>query len=383
MKNIKKIVFIVRTMVPRVDKRIREFIENGYDVEVYGFEFENVRIKDYLKKSSYYYNILATIPNYPHQLSLGKKAKLFYYKINGVIKQFDKSSTLFYFFTINTSFVTLMIPNLLFINEESDMLFDRAKNPFLRKLIIWTNKWIIKKSYKTVFTSQGFSDFYFRNKVPTNIVVIPNKVNADCLKLPTIAKAPFDVNHIKFAFTGNARYLSIYNMCIIIGEHFPQHEFHFYGTLNYFTEKQINIVSGYKNVIIHGPFNNPDDLPEIYSKIDFVISTYDSVGINVRYAESNKIYEAMFFETPIFVSTNTVLEKIVNHYKMGYALNALNNEEVIRTINSITEETYNQFRLSLKSIDKKDSVNDNTLFFQQLKEDFYNENRIVDVPYRC
>ena len=158
-------------------------------------------------------------------------------------------------------------------------------------------------------------------------------------------------------------------MCKVVGEHFPQHEFHFYGTLNYFTESQKKAVAGFKNVFVHGPFKNPDDLPEIYSKIDFVISTYDAGGVNVQYAESNKIYESMFFETPIFVSTNTVLQKIVNKYNMGYAINALNDEEVIRTINSITTEKYEEFRASLKEIDKKESVNDNTLFFQQLKEE--------------
>ena len=368
MRNIKKVVFIVRTMVPRVDKRIKEYIANGYDVEVYGFEFENVRI-DNSKNTAYYYNVLATIPNFPNQLSYKDKAILFYKKIRKVIERFDKKETLFYFFTINTSFITLITPGLLFINEESDMLFDRAKNPVVRKLIIWVNKLIIKKSYKTVFTSQGFSDFYYGDKAPKNIVIIPNKVSADCLRLPTVEKEPFDVNHIKFAFTGNARYQSIFNVCKVIGEHFPQHEFHFYGTLNYFTEDQKQIVAGYKNVFVHGPFKNPDDLPEIYSKIDFVFGTYDSTGINVRYAESNKIYEAMFYETPIFVSTNTVVEKIVKRHNMGYAINALDDDEIIRTINSITTDEYEHFRTSLAAIDKKESVNDNTAFFQQLKEE--------------
>lgn len=368
MSKINKVVFIVRTMVPRVDKRIKEFLANGYDVEVYGFEFENVRI-DNSKNTAYFYNVLATIPNFPNQLSYKERAILFYKKIKEVVKKYDRKQTLFYFFTMNTSFITLLQPMILFINEESDMLFDRSKNPIIRRFIIWANKRIIKKSYKTVMTSQGFADFYYGEKIPANIVIIPNKVSAACLKLPAVAKKPFDVNHIRFAFTGNARYDSIFNMCKVVGEHFPQHEFHFYGTLNYFTEEQKLFVSNFKNVTVHGPFKNPDDLPEIYSKIDFVISTYDSGGVNVQYAESNKIYESMFFETPIFVSTNTVLQKIVKKNNMGYALNALNDNEVIKTINSITAGSYEQFRASLKAIDKKESVNDNAVFFKQIKKE--------------
>jgi len=367
MSQVKKIVFIVRTVVPRVDKRIKEFITNGYDVDVYGFEFENVRV-DNSQNTAYYYNVLATIPNFPNQLSYRERAILFYKKIKEVIRRYDKNETLFYFFTINTSFIALLIPNLIYINEESDMLFDRSKNPIIRKLIIWANKKIIRKSFITVFTSQGFADYYYGNKVPSNIVIIPNKVNAACLSLPKVEKKSFDVNHIVFAFTGNARYQSIYNMCKVVAEKYPQHEFHFYGTLNYFTEEQKAAVSRYSNVTVHGPFRNPDDLPEIYSKIDFVISTYDSAGVNVQYAESNKIYEAMFFETPIIVSTNTILEKKVNQYNMGFAVNALDDGAVTEMIDSITEELYLGFRNSLKSIDKSESVNDNTFFFRMLKE---------------
>ena len=136
----------------------------------------------------------------------------------------------------------------------------------------------------------------------------------------------------------------------------------------YFTEEQKATVSRYSNVTVHGAFRNPDDLPEIYSKIDFVISTYDSAGVNVQYAESNKIYEAMFFETPIIVSTNTILEKKVNQYNMGFAVNALDDRAVTGMIDSITEDLYLGFRDSLKSIDKSESVNDNTAFFRMLKE---------------
>lgn len=367
MAKINKVVFIVRTMVPRVDKRIKEFIANGYDVDVYGFEFDNVKI-DNSKNNAYYYNVLATIPNFPHQLSYKERMILFYKKIKEVINKYDEKKTLFYFFTINTSFITLFMHKILFVNEESDMLFDRSKNPIVRKLIIWANKRIVKKSYRTVMTSQGFADFYYGDKIPANIVIIPNKVSAACLNLPTVEKQPFDVNHIKFAFTGNARYNSIFNMCKVVGEYFPQHEFHFYGTLNYFTEEQKQAVVKYKNVTVHGPFKNPDDLPEIYSKIDFVISTYDSAGVNVQYAESNKIYEAMFFETPIIVSTNTILEKKVKQFNMGYAVDALDDKEVKRVINSINEEKYKEFRCSLKSIEKKESVNNNSDFFNMLNE---------------
>lgn len=366
MKKINKIVFIVRTPVPRVDKRIQEFINRGYSVDVYGFEFENVPVSND-GSLPYYYNVLATLPNFPNQLSYRKRLTLFASKIKEVIKKYDKKKTLFYFFTLNTSIYTLLIPGLIFINEESDMLFDRAKKQWLRELIKWTNKRVIKKSFLTVFTSQGFADYYFGEHVPQNIYVIPNKVNGDCLKLPKVEKSTFDENHIRFGFTGNARYDSIFNMCKMVADHFPQHEFHFYGTLNYFSEEQKKALNGFKNCTVHGKFKNPDELPVIYSNIDFLVGTYDVSGINPRYAESNKIYEAMFFETPIIVSKDTVLAKIVNKYNIGCAVDALKDNEVIDCIRSLTKEKYDMYRHALAVIPKTESVNENTSFFNLLE----------------
>ena len=91
MQKVNKIVFIVRTMVPRVDKRIKEFIAQGYAVEVYGFEFENVRI-DNSTNSAYFYHVLATIPNFPNQLSYKERAILFNKKIKEVIQRYDKKT---------------------------------------------------------------------------------------------------------------------------------------------------------------------------------------------------------------------------------------------------------------------------------------------------
>ena len=78
----------------------------------------------------------------------------------------------------------------------------------------------------------------------------------------------------------------------------------------------------------------------------------------------------MFFETPIIVSTDTILEKKVKQYNTGYSVDALDDEAIIRLVNTITVEQYEQFRNSLKTIDKKESVNDNTEFLCKLKTEF-------------
>lgn len=69
------------------------------------------------------------------------------------------------------------------------------------------------------------------------------------------------------------------------------------------------------NIFFHGAFKNPIDLPKIYSKIDFIVATYDTTTLNPQYAEPNKIYEAIFFRTPIIVSYNSYLANKVNKLK--------------------------------------------------------------------
>lgn len=357
-----KVVFFVFDPSPRIERRIEDFVDAGIEVTVFGYKYDVINV-DYCNSPKYKYNIIETIP---HAVSY-KRRIAGLGKIKKIINGFDRKNTLFYFFSLNVAAIAPFL-HINYVYEESDMLFDRFGNKLFRKAVICFNKYVIKKSSLTVMTSEGFADFYYGDRRVDNIVFLPNKVHAKCLDLPKVAKKPFNLNKIRFGFAGNIRYQATLNIASIIARNYPQHEFHFYGNTESLTEDQKEILKESPNIVNHGLFKNPDDLPTIYSSIDFLVCTYDINGINPRYAEPNKLYEAIFFETPIIVSPESFLGKKVLNLGVGYAVDAYDESDIKNLVDSITEEDYIRLCNKLKEIPKKESISDNSFLINKIKD---------------
>ncbi len=66
-----------------------------------------------------------------------------------------------------------------------------------------------------------------------------------------------------------------------------------------------------------GAFNYPEDLRKIYESIDINFVMYDSSDTNVTMALPNKLYESIYFGTPLIVSSGTYLSEIVQEWEIG------------------------------------------------------------------
>lgn len=370
---VNKVVFFVLGMSPRMDRRIREFVKNGFDVEVYGGRDESS--KRYESEDGYKYNVLYEIGDKFTYKERMKKLPLF----KNVVKKYNKKTTIFYLFSLNVAVLALYTPGLKFIYEESDMLFDRLSNPLLRKLVVKINKHIINKSFLTVFTSEGFADYYYGANPPSNIVVIPNRVGPTIKDVEKKEKLPIDFNRLRFGFVGFARYNAIINVSDTVVEKFSDGEFHYYGDLVGLKDKTIEHLKTQANVFLHGAFDYPKGLAEAYSHIDFTVCTYDISGINTRYAEPNKLYEAIYFETPIIVSSNTFLAKKVERLGIGLSVDSNDKEDIYRRLKDITPQQYQSYVNAMKSISKDKLINVNDAFFKILKENIENDSKKVKI----
>lgn len=357
----KKVVFFAMSIVPRVDKRIKEFIDKGYEVEVFSFG-DAEKIIDIDTP----YNVYVLDERY--RIPYVKRLVIFTPKVMSKIKTYDKRNTIFYFFSLNVSIATLLLSKITFIYEESDMLFDRSKNRILRTILKSINKRIIKKSNITVFTSEGFAKYYYGDTIPANIVFITNRVNQECDSLLSIEKEPIDFNALKFGFVGYVRYYTLYNFAKVLVNKFPSFEFHFYGKNSIYTDEEVKILTDLGNVYFHGQFKNPNDLPLIFSKLDFVVATYDVRGVNPRYAEPNKIYESIYFRTPIVVSTNSFLADKVHRLGIGFSVDPLSEDDIVKQVSVLDKQRYDSYLYALNSIPKSEALNDNKLFFKKVDQ---------------
>lgn len=352
----RKIVFITGALSqPRIIKRINSFIDNGYEVEVYGFD----RGKYSINKETYKCDINIVGEQKDGQNYFAKLIQI--YNLHKSLNNKSKSdNSTFYLFGFIEAFFSLFF-HYKYIYEISDILYGYNKFKPIEWLIKLVDKIIIKKSILTVMTSEGFEEYFYPNKKYNNIVIQPNKLNSF---FNSIDRNNLDYSvkkeSIIFSYVGAFRYPNtVFRFAHIIGKNFPQHKFYFYGD-SIFTNEVKDIASLYENVKYLGPFKNPNDLMSIYKTIDIVVACYDTKDLNERIAEPNKLYEAMFFKKPIIVSPNTFLEKQVNKYGIGYSIDASIDNKIINFINSLSDESINGIMNNLELIGRDELIDDNS-----------------------
>lgn len=360
----KKIIFIINSVQnQRCIKRINDFIDHGYFIIAYGYK-RNTTI--HTKPEKFEIEILDSIPN----------KKFYFFRLyvylknfNKIYKKYKNDNVIFYFFGLDIALIGSIFTHS-FIYEESDLSHTYIRNKHLVKILELIDRYIISRSKLTIFTSEGFLNYHFNDKdkfYNDKILVIPNKLNKEIIKLNYNNKKSINIKKLRIAFVGGARFKSVLNFADVVAKNFPNHEIHFYGNPVDLVNSFQNLTQQYNNVFFHGPFRNPIDLPKIYENIDLLISTYDVEYDNIKYAEPNKLYESIYFEVPIIVTNGTFLSKKVNELKIGFSLDPLNDIEIVNLFNNISLELINEKIESCRKIPKNELIDDNTLFFSKLK----------------
>ena len=356
----KKIIFIINSIQnQRCIKRIQEFAENGYEIHAYAFSRLNVTYTD--KGFP-----ITIIGNFSNEMSYIKRLPIISKAIKNICRKHMNGC--YYLFGLDIAIAFYLHKgNKPYIYEESDLVHTYINNSIIKNLLAKIDKHIIKHSKMTVFTSMGFAYYHFGDKMPSNCHVIANRLSTKVLALPQVVKKESD--NLRIGFVGKIRFESVRNFADVFCKRFPKNTFHFYGNSESESEKEMfEPLKKYKNCFFHGSFITPNDLPEIYSNIDLVLSTYDISCDNVRYAEPNKLYEAIYFETPIIVSKSTFLAKRVKDLGIGYCINAMDENEIIDFVSNLSKESLSQKIKNAASINKKEAVNYNEVFFNKLQE---------------
>lgn len=352
------IVFIaLQLSQPRCIKRIKAIYDAGFKVKVYGFD------------SGLYNESLKSLP-FPVERIINrdkdqgklKKVVSFASHVKRIFRENSKND-LFYFFGYEIASIAFLLGCKNYVYEEADVTAARAKRSLVRNMMVKIDRSIIMNSYRTVLTSGGFAPYIFSDRIPNEkIILLPNKLSPyfNGEKKEQIQKSEINVNHIRFSFIGLIRYPNtIVRFAKIIGREFPEHEFHFWGQPereDYLDDE----VKRYNNVFMHGKFKNPDDLMSIYKQTDISIVCYDTTSGNVRIAEPNKIYESIYFETPIVVSSGTFLAERVKELGVGYDINASNDLSITQFVKGIDIADLHTKIENMKAIPWQEVVDDST-----------------------
>jgi len=232
----------------------------------------------------------------------------------------------------------------------------------------YVNELSILHSLKTIITSEGFVS-YFSNIPSEKFYLIPNKVSHE-IPIYEYKKKIFNQKKIKIGFVGVIRFESIYHfvkVCAEYGKNIELHLFGIYSNADEWSKRIKDIAERYDNVIFHGRFSNPKDLPYIYDSINMVLCTYPPT-LGVKYAEPNKLYEAIYFRCPIIVSEKVFLGDKVRRLNIGYVIDAMNEDSIKDFLKNITESDYYKMVKACEAISQNDCLNSNDDFFKGIEE---------------
>lgn len=357
----KKVVFVFNSSNDtRCMRRVEEFVEYGYQVDVYGFDRGG--------------NVKASSKNFDvqivgkHDISMNyfHRAIIIWKSLKKLFKKYHHEDVIYFLFFFDVAFIGHLIANKPYIYELSDMPYSNMKIKLFRRIFEIMDRRIIKKSLLTTLTSEGFIDYLFNGRKPANYVVTPNGVDKRMIDLP-YSKGTFDINHLRFSFVGGFRYKSTLEFFRTAAKNFPQHTFAVDGNIMHVEDELNEIAKIYPNIQLNGVFKYPDDSPAIYERTDIVLSNYDADSINAQYAEPNKLYEAIFFRTPIIVSSNTFLSKKVKQLGIGFDVDSFNENAVVELISSISKEILQEKINNCKKIPQEDALCNNPLLFKYLR----------------
>lgn len=352
----KNIVFIVPILTqPRVVKRIKSIIDCGYICKVYGY-FDGTYNSD-LKELPFDIDGVLIDPRTSFRIINSVIFRVYpYYAIYKIIKQHEKDS-IFYVFDFDMAKVVYRLGCRNYVYEEADINSSKIANKIRRERAIKLDKKIAYNSFLSIYTSEGFVDYLFgAEKVKPNYLVLPNKLsNYFVGHSRDSVRKHFDIARLRFGFIGLIRYPeTIFKFASLVADYSPLYEFHFFGS----SASKLSIPSTIEkkdNVYFHGKFANPFDLEKIYSSIDINVACYDTqsskMGVNVRVAEPNKLYESIYFKTPIIVSKDTFVGDKVCRLGVGEAIDASDEASIHNFISSLTVEKLKRYSSNSAHID--------------------------------
>lgn len=358
MKKENKIVFIIHSLSqPRCIKRVISLQEAGFECVVYGYNRGYYDVNTFPKTINV--NVLGMMENGSSRKNFITAKK----NLDNIIRE-NGHNCIYYTFGFLASFL-ISFKKVAFVYEISDILYAYPKYNKIRWIMKLIDRRLINKAQCVVMTSGGFQSFYKR--FDQKVLILPNKVNSSLIK---IKRNILDTKShcIRFAFIGAIRYNSIFRFAQTIGERFPNHEFHFYGGAPQSTLNRVHaLTTKYKNVILHGPFKSPEDLPQIYYNVDVVVACYDTNSLNECIAEPNKLYESILFCRPIVVSKGTYLADRVAKYKCGFSIDPSSSESIYSFLQALNFEELRKISYIEQHTDVKEVVNDATELVNTLK----------------
>ena len=327
---------------PRYFKRIESLAELGIGNRIYSFEREYFKGK----QDTMEYKSLGKI-------SHGK----YFSRIMPIIKALLKiqkelhSTSCLYAFGLDCAFIGVLGNVFLRTKNKQLIIYECAdiRSIFLGAgfkniLFRFLERWVIKRCYLIVTTSPAFIEEYFINiqkQRPSKFYLLENKIK-EPVPEPLKHKNWQGERPLIIGYFGTLRCQRTLHILVELVRRHPTKFKAYIRGYNFGINDMEKIIENEENIEYGGTYINPDDLSEIYGKVDIVWAAYQvnntPEGINRKWAMRNQFYEACYYRTPMIVQRNTLGAKRVQELQIGMAVDMDNTLDTINYLNKIQPE---------------------------------------------
>lgn len=346
---------------PYDSKRIKMFLEAGFEVEAVAFERKYhkgrrlecpVTVVGAIEHGNYMKRLLKIISALPLVRSSIRKNDLVY------------ASGLDMAFMAYIAGMGMKKPLIIGI---ADIRNIQVTTGFLGILVRWLDKQIVDRSKLLITTASGFIDGYYSKwlKVKTSFIVIENKLEKDSVFPTPVLPISNSLNRfgkrpLRIGYFGVLRCQWSLKVLLELAKAKPEEVEVVIAGIPLINENLLKEADKFNNVTYLGTYKSPEGLPQLYNKVDLVWACYPGPGFeneNWKWAQmvcrSNRFYESCFFGKPIISLAGSGDGIEVEKYKIGKIICDQGIESVIKEIGKISSRDIELWKNNIMVLPEK------------------------------
>ena len=340
---------------PRVHKReavLRKLAPTraaGFERPYYP-ESSFAKVADYVSLGKLSYSMVRRLPSLLRAIFIVRRIR----NDNGVLYAFSLD-------TYVLGRVAGLPPGIL---EVSDLRARGKYNPIIKTI----ENWVLRDCKAVVLTSLGFATRYDKKRLSSGAKVhlIENKLDRQFSgRRPAIE--PLESKKIRIGLIGLLRFKKPIEYLLKAVVESTNLQVVCFGDGPY-----RNLVENTGNPKIEycGPFSNPEELEKVYKSVDVNFVVYDTRIQNVLVAIPNKLYESIFFTTPILAAEGTRFGEEVTAKDLGECLSISSYKAFREGLAKIDGHWVRRHQLSCADVPERDVIDDSDIVLTKLLEDF-------------
>ncbi len=332
---------------PRFAKRIAMMREQGAEVRCLAFErpYHKGRPPDCALE------VLGRIPHGRYLFRL----RVFLRSI-GVIRRRIKDTDVVYAFGLDMlllGWLASLFLNKPLVLEIGDIRAVQTAGGLKGRLFRVLDKWLVRRADLVVFTAEDFYRRYYQGwlGLRLNHRIIENKI--DFPVTPTAPKPLADGDTLVIGYFGVLRCEWSVHALAALADAYPDRLRIKVAGFSLLPAALLEDLDRRANVTVQGPYCSPRDLPALYGEVDMIWASYAPIAAddwNLRWARTNRFYEACAFGRPLVTRQGSNDGKWVAEYDIGLTLDAVEPDQVVTRFKEVSPAVLRRWQENMRAL---------------------------------